>query len=186
MMPRIPRLLSAALLPVVACGTSVASSDDRDAGHHSDAFVDSPAEPDAGNGVVCVTDQDCNNGPPVSLLQPHVCFSGFCFCVAGFDPRDVNGKCWPIPPPSCAKHDGQCQEAPFTCPAGALEGSFWTNQTCGDAGTGLCCIPEASCRGPADAFICCAPSGVVRAPICVNGWRTCPQNSWPTRESSCG
>jgi hypothetical protein len=61
---------------------------------------------------------------------------------------------------------------PATCPAGTIGATTDTDMTCGDLVPAVCCYPTAQCVG--SVVICCGPTGASHAPICENGFRTCP------------
>jgi hypothetical protein len=172
--------LPVALLPAIACGSNGASN--GDAGVTPDVFLDAPEEPETNSEVVCATDQDCNDNSMVSSLFGR-CFAGLCFCVPLFYVQE-SGKCGPVRPPACAEQGGECHQGWSTCPAGTVEGDSPANAACNDAGAAVCCMPEAICHGHG-AFTCCSVDSIAHAPVCVNGWRTCPRGFVPTRDSSC-
>lgn len=163
----------------LACGSADGSS--ADAGAAPDAFVDVPAESETGSDVRCATDQECNDDPAISSLAGR-CFAGLCFCLPSFYVQK-SGRCGSGVPPACVEQGGECQGS-ATCSAGTMEGIVPPNQACGDAGTAVCCLPDATCRGHS-AFICCSVDSVAHAPVCVNGWRTCPHGFVATRGTSC-
>ncbi len=120
-------------------------------------------------GAVCEQDHDCNEDPEVSTLHGS-CFSGVCICTVGY--VQPGGKCAAAPPGDCGAHGGTCRQDPAECAAGELRGELQTNASCGDFVPAVCCVPSASCQGPAD-LVCCGAAASPYEPLCVNGWKTC-------------
>ncbi len=142
----------------------------------TDAGTDAESQSDA--SASCTTDLDCNGDSTVSTLQG-TCQLGLCMCNAGFVVQP-SGACGSALAPSCSQQAGTCKQDPATCPTGEFEGEQGTNMSCGDLVAAVCCFDPAACRGIVVA--CVAPGGGGRSkPLCVNGWRTCPPGTTPTK-----
>jgi hypothetical protein len=143
-------------------------------------------------GQACVNDQDCNPSPEISALHGQ-CFHGICVCNIGS--VQASGKCGSTIT-DCVDQGGTCHQQPATCPTGKIKSNESTNMTCGDFVEAVCCHDPAKCKGPAIEvagsgwvpvdFVCCAPNDAAVAPICVNGWLTCPANHAPVDKSKGG
>ena len=138
----------------------------------------------------CSADQDCNESPATSSLSGK-CFFGVCMCNLGLYAQP-NGKCGKTPPGACMASSGKCRQMPAECQAGELPGEMPTNMSCGDFIEAVCCFPATSCKAPTKSgasvdFKCCMPNDGIEDPICVNGWRVCPQGGEArTDTSGCG
>lgn len=141
-----------------------------------DAGTDAESQSDA--SASCTTDLDCNGDSTVSTLQG-TCQLGLCMCNAGFVVQP-SGACGSALAPSCSQQAGTCKQDPAACPTGEFEGEQGTNMSCGDLVAAVCCFDPAACRGIVVA--CVAPDAGGRSkPLCVNGWRTCPPGTTPTK-----
>jgi hypothetical protein len=135
---------------------------------------------------VCFNDGQCA-GSPLAVPQGQ-CFFGVCVCVGNFTVQP-NGKCNTPPPPDCATQKGTCRQQPAECLADELASAQETEMSCGDLIEATCCNKKAVCKGPAREvagsgyvpveFTCCAPNDAIHAPICVNGYQTCPKGDTP-------
>lgn len=138
----------------------------------------------------CTGDPDCNENPAMSSLSGK-CFFGVCMCNIGLYVQP-NGKCGKTEPGGCTTSGGKCRQTPATCQAGELPGALPTNMSCGDFVEAVCCFPGAGCKAPTKAganvdFKCCMPNDAIEDPICVNGWKVCPQGGdAKTDTSGCG
>jgi len=135
---------------------------------------------------ICFTDQQCNGDSSVSSLWGK-CFYGVCMCNDGYTVQP-SGKCHKPPPPECATQKGTCRQQPAQCLADELASALETEMSCGDFIAATCCNKKAACNGPAREaagsgyvpvdFTCCS-NMAAHAPICVNGWQTCPKGDTP-------
>jgi hypothetical protein len=138
-------------------------------------------------GPICFKDQDCNGDSSVSSLWGS-CFLGVCMCNSPYTVQ-TNGKCNTPPPPDCMTQKGTCRQTPATCLADEISSAQETEMSCGDLVAATCCNKKATCNGPGREvpgggyvpvdFTCCAPNDAIHAPICVNGWQTCPKADSP-------
>jgi len=138
-------------------------------------------------GQACVNHQDCNPSPEISALHGE-CFHGICVCNIGT--VQPNGKCGSAVT-ECKTQGGTCHQMPATCPTGKVESDQPTNMTCGDFVAAVCCHDPSACKGPSINgkpvdFTCCGPAGGGHAPICANGWKTCPAQYTPVDTSKGG
>lgn len=144
---------------------------------------------------ICFNDQQCNGDSSVSALWG-TCFFGVCMCKPGYTVQP-SGKCHTPPPPECATQKGTCRQQPAECLVDELASAQETETSCGDLIAATCCNKKATCNGPAREaagsgyvpvdFVCCGPNDAAHAPICVNGWQTCPKGDTPVaKPGRCG